>query len=242
MLISFFSNLFFICVQLLGSFKSESSLIDGLYSWFSLLLLIGRTLAVCWYASKINDEARKPLTVLRSIHSDHFDTTMRRFCEQLRTEKVALTGMNFFYLTRKLILSVSEWRTKIISNSISKPQITKLLFSKFSSFLFLTSNLHNTKRFRAPLLHMSWSWFSLMKQKKRNLITIHALKTHKRNKMRRLKILSQTVCVALIVLILGRLLLEIHNGKETLISCLRTATEKLINLDTRLYQKVLYFL
>lgn len=106
-LISFFSNLFFICVQLLESFKAESSLVDGLYSWFSLLLLLGRTLAVCWYASKINDEARKPLATLRSIHSDHFDTTMRRFSEQLRTEKVALSGMNFFYLTRKLILSVS---------------------------------------------------------------------------------------------------------------------------------------
>lgn len=106
-LISFLSNLFFICVQLLGSFKAESSLVDGLYSCFSLLLLIGRTLAVCWYASKINDEARKPLATLRTIHSDNFDTTMRRFSEQLRTEMVALSGMNFFYLTRKLILSVS---------------------------------------------------------------------------------------------------------------------------------------
>jgi gustatory receptor len=106
-LISFFSNLFFICVQLLGSFKSSTSLVDGLYSWFSLLLLIGRTLAVCWFASKINDEAKKPLLVLRSIHSDHFDMTMKRFNEQLRTERVALSGMNFFHLTRKLILSVS---------------------------------------------------------------------------------------------------------------------------------------
>lgn len=43
-LISFFSNLYFICVQMLGCFKSETSLLDGLYLWFSLIFLIGRTL------------------------------------------------------------------------------------------------------------------------------------------------------------------------------------------------------
>jgi gustatory receptor len=106
-LISFFSNLYFTCVQLLGCFKSEASLFDGLYLWFSLIFLIGRTLAVCWYASQINDESKKPLNVLRSIHSDYFDVTMKRFTEQLVSGKVALSGMNFFYLTRKLILSVS---------------------------------------------------------------------------------------------------------------------------------------
>lgn len=126
-LISFFSNLYFMCVQLLGCFKSEMSLLDGLYLWFSLIFLIGRTLgiakinlkaikrlpisitftAVCWYASQINDESRKPLQVLWSVHSDYFDVTMKRFTEQLVTGKVALSGMNFFYLTRKLILSVS---------------------------------------------------------------------------------------------------------------------------------------
>jgi len=106
-LISFFSNLYFICVQLLGCFKSESSILDGLYLWFSLIFLIGRTLALCLFASEINDESLKPLQTLRSIHSDYFDITMNRFTEQLMNGKVALTGLNFFYLTRKLILSVS---------------------------------------------------------------------------------------------------------------------------------------
>lgn len=108
-LISFFSNLYFICVQLLGCFKSESSILDGLYLWFSLTFLIARTLALCLYASKINDESLKPLHILRSIHSDYFDVTMNRFTEQLMNGKIALTGLNFFYLTRKLILSVSTW-------------------------------------------------------------------------------------------------------------------------------------
>lgn len=106
-LISFFSNLYFICVQLLGCFKSESSILDGMYLWFSLTFLICRTLTLCLYASKINDESMKPLHTLRSIHSDYFDVTMHRFNEQLMGGKVALTGLNFFYLTRKLILSVS---------------------------------------------------------------------------------------------------------------------------------------
>jgi len=105
-LISFFSNLYFICVQLLGCFKSEQSLLDGLYLWFSLSFLIGRTLAVCWFASQIHDESQKPLPILRSIHSDYFDITMKRFTEQLSSGKVALAGMKFFNLTRSLILSV----------------------------------------------------------------------------------------------------------------------------------------
>jgi hypothetical protein len=105
-LISFFSNLYFICVQLLACFKSESSVVDGLYLWFSLTFLIARTLALCLYASKINDASSTPLATLRSIHSDYFDITMNRFTEQLMSGKVALTGLNFFYLTRKLILSV----------------------------------------------------------------------------------------------------------------------------------------
>lgn len=106
-LISFFSNLYFICVQLLGCFKSESSILDGLYLWFSLFFLIGRTLALCLYASKINDESMKPLDILRAIHSDHFNITMDRFQEHLMNGKVALTGLNLFSLTRKLILNVS---------------------------------------------------------------------------------------------------------------------------------------
>lgn len=114
-LISFFSNLYFICVQLLGCFKSETSIFDGLYLWFSLLFLVGRTLALCLFASKINDESIKPLDVLRSIHSDHFNITMDRFQEHLMNGKIALTGLNLFLLTRKLILNVSMTRNLSIS-------------------------------------------------------------------------------------------------------------------------------
>lgn len=114
-LLSFFSNLYFICVQLLGCFKSESSVLDGLYSWFSLFFLVGRTLTLCLFASKINDESMKPLNVMRSIHSDHFNITMERFQEHLMNGKVALTGLNLFLLTRKLILNVSIKRELSIS-------------------------------------------------------------------------------------------------------------------------------
>lgn len=113
-LISFFSNLYFICVQLLACFKTESSILDGLYLWFSLFFLIGRTLALCLFASRINDESIKPLHVLRSIHSDYFNVTMNRFQEQLMEGKVALSGLNLFSLTRKLILNVSLVTFKLI--------------------------------------------------------------------------------------------------------------------------------
>lgn len=57
------------------------------------------------YSSQIYDESKKPIGVLRAV--PNWCTEVRRFSEHVVNDTIALTGMRFFYLTRKLILSVA---------------------------------------------------------------------------------------------------------------------------------------
>ncbi|CAO1392130.1 unnamed protein product [Diamesa hyperborea] len=106
-LISISNNLFFICVQLLNSLDQKPNFAVGLYFWFSLTYLIGRTLAVSLYAASINDESKVPLEVFRTVSKDDWCLEVKRFNEEVSNDTIALTGLRFFNLTRKLILSVA---------------------------------------------------------------------------------------------------------------------------------------
>lgn len=57
------------------------------------------------YSSEIYDESKKPIDILRA--APHWCTEVRRFSEHVVNDTIALSGMRFFYLTRKLILSVA---------------------------------------------------------------------------------------------------------------------------------------
>lgn len=78
-----------------------------LYFYFSLLFLLGRTLAVSLYSAEIYDESRKPIKVLRCVPMYSWCFEAKRFSDEVSHDTVALTGMKFFYITRKLVLSVS---------------------------------------------------------------------------------------------------------------------------------------
>lgn len=130
-LVSVSNNLFFICVQLLRSLEWDKKLyIDfvnliisfsnlvklssqkptfahAFYFWTSLIYLIGRTLAVTLYSASINDESKKPLEVFRAVSRQDWCIEVKRFNEEVANDTVALTGMKFFQLTRKLVLSVA---------------------------------------------------------------------------------------------------------------------------------------
>ncbi|XP_053955486.1 gustatory receptor for sugar taste 64f-like [Anastrepha ludens] len=106
-MISFSNNLYFICVQLLRSLNKMPSFVHAAYFYFSLSFLIGRTLAVSLYTASIHDESRKPLRVLRCVPKESWCTEVKRFSEEINSDLVALSGMKFFYLTRKLVLSVA---------------------------------------------------------------------------------------------------------------------------------------
>ncbi len=77
------------------------------YFWFSFVFLISRTLAVTMYSAEINDQSKEPLKVIRNVPSKEWCLEIKRFSNEITRDTVALTGMNFFFLTRGLVLSVS---------------------------------------------------------------------------------------------------------------------------------------
>ncbi|EDV45919.2 gustatory receptor 5a for trehalose [Drosophila erecta] len=107
MLISFGSNLYFICLQLLKSINTMPSSAHAVYFYFSLLFLLSRSTAVLLYVSAINDQARKPLHLLRLVPLKGYHPEVFRFAAELASDQVALTGLKFFNVTRKLFLAMA---------------------------------------------------------------------------------------------------------------------------------------
>lgn len=66
-----------------------------------------RTLAVSFFAARINDESKKSIKILRDLNAHSWNNETNRFFNEVIYDTVALSGMRFFYLTRKLILTVS---------------------------------------------------------------------------------------------------------------------------------------
>lgn len=89
-----------------GFNRQMPSLAHAIYFWFSLIFLIARTLAVSLYSAGIYDASKEPIDVLRSVPHGSWSMDVQRFAEEVIHGKVALSGMQFFYLTRQLILSV----------------------------------------------------------------------------------------------------------------------------------------
>ncbi|KAE8747292.1 Gustatory receptor 35 [Frankliniella occidentalis] len=106
-LLSFASNLYFICVQLLQGMKLILDVYPYVYFFFSFGYLLLRTCVVSLYAASIHDESKEPRRVLYSVPSESFCTEVRRFLAQVTTDDVALTGCNFFSVTRSLMLTVA---------------------------------------------------------------------------------------------------------------------------------------
>nr|QZH55039.1 gustatory receptor 6 [Achelura yunnanensis] len=122
--VSFANNLFFICLQLfntledgiqrtevcrrrlgragpLGGHEAET------YFLFSLGYLIGRSVAVSLIASQVNTAASVPAPVLYDVPSPVYCVEVQRFLDQVNGGSVALSGLQFFNVTRGLLLSVA---------------------------------------------------------------------------------------------------------------------------------------
>lgn len=59
------------------------------------------------YSASINDESKKPLEVFRAVSRHDWCIEVKRFNEEVANDVIALSGMKFFNLTRKLVLSVA---------------------------------------------------------------------------------------------------------------------------------------
>ncbi|XP_050352716.1 gustatory receptor for sugar taste 64f-like [Nymphalis io] len=103
---SFASNLFFVCVQLyhlLGLFNGYE---HTLYVTFSLIFLLSRSLAVLLIAAQVHSASLVATPSLYNVPYSSYGTEVQRFLDQIHGDTVALTGLNFFYVTKELVLSV----------------------------------------------------------------------------------------------------------------------------------------
>ncbi|XP_030378343.1 gustatory receptor 5a for trehalose [Scaptodrosophila lebanonensis] len=106
-MLSFANNLYFICLQLLKSINKMPSMAHAVYFYFSLSFLLIRSLAVLLYVSAVNERANEPLGLLRLVPAATYNEEVARFGNELAGEEVALSGLRFFSVTRKLVLTVA---------------------------------------------------------------------------------------------------------------------------------------
>lgn len=78
----------------------------AIYFGFSSFYLIFRTFFVLYMAALINDSSKAQLRHVHKIPSLGWCQETQRFAEQLSYDCVALTGNNFFFMTRSLVLAV----------------------------------------------------------------------------------------------------------------------------------------
>ncbi|CAB3245380.1 unnamed protein product [Arctia plantaginis] len=123
--ISFANNLFFVCLQLFNTLedglKSSANNCNGktkksgplggheaaTYFLFSLVYLLSRSVAVSLIASQVNTASIVPAPVLYDVPSPVYCVEVQRFLDQVNGDKVALSGLQFFLVTRGLLLTVA---------------------------------------------------------------------------------------------------------------------------------------
>lgn len=89
-----------------NNFSKKPSQVHTFYFWYSLIFLMGRTLAVSLYSAEINDESKRIVEVIRVAPKESWCIELKRFYDEVTYDTVALSGMKFFYLTKRLVLSV----------------------------------------------------------------------------------------------------------------------------------------
>ncbi|XP_055715739.1 gustatory receptor for sugar taste 64a-like [Phlebotomus papatasi] len=94
------------CYQLLNIFNILPYTTSQIYFWYSLIYLILRSLCLLLCTSEINDQSKRPLVILKTIPTYAWCVELDRFIHQTSKETICLTGMRFFFFTRKLVLSM----------------------------------------------------------------------------------------------------------------------------------------
>lgn len=87
-------------------FSSLPFFINKFYFWYSLIFLAARSAATIMIASAVQLEARRSLEIFRSIPSEGWNDELQRFFSQIKTQTTALSGLELFSVTRKLLLTM----------------------------------------------------------------------------------------------------------------------------------------
>ncbi|XP_064292015.1 gustatory receptor 5a for trehalose-like [Plodia interpunctella] len=78
-----------------------------LYLACSIFLLVFRFLSVCLIGSRVHSAATQPSIALHGVPTKFYCTEIQRFIEQIHSDDIALSGLQFFNITRSLILPVA---------------------------------------------------------------------------------------------------------------------------------------
>lgn len=55
-------------------FSTHNSVVGGIYFWYSMMFLIGRTFSVAFSAAQIHEESKKPLCLIRGVPTEFWNT------------------------------------------------------------------------------------------------------------------------------------------------------------------------
>lgn len=90
-------------------YSPRQFVINNVYFWYSIVFLVFRLLCLILFASNVYENSQKPLRTLRSIPSEGWFQEAERFNQQLTNtnDTTALSGMNFFFLTRRLMFGMA---------------------------------------------------------------------------------------------------------------------------------------
>jgi gustatory receptor len=87
--------------------SDPDSIIEKVYFYFSLILLITRTSGTFLCGSLIQDSARKFYHIMRSIPSEGWHQEVERLDNDIKTETIAMSGAQFFYLSKPALFTIS---------------------------------------------------------------------------------------------------------------------------------------
>nr|XP_029718703.1 gustatory receptor for sugar taste 64a-like [Aedes albopictus] len=99
-------NLYLMCYELIKIVRKEQSTASRIHHWCSLIYLIIKTTMVFHNAAMIYETAKAPLVVCRSIPNKGWCSELERYIAQLRSDKVAYSGIGFFRLTKRTMLAM----------------------------------------------------------------------------------------------------------------------------------------
>ncbi|KAI5639378.1 trehalose receptor domain-containing protein [Phthorimaea operculella] len=121
--ISFANNLLFICLQFLHILEDgmkpvaycgkspNSRPLKGFerpfYLIFSFGFLLARYISVSLIAAKVHTASKLPVLSLYDVPSSCYCVEVQRFIDQVHGDTVALSGLQFFYVKRGLLLTVA---------------------------------------------------------------------------------------------------------------------------------------
>ncbi|XP_071052984.1 gustatory receptor for sugar taste 64e-like [Onthophagus taurus] len=81
--------------------------IEKAYFFVSFGTVILRVIIVTLYGAWVNDESKNPIRILNSVSSNIYNPEIKRFIIQVSYDSVALTGREFFRITRSLVFSIA---------------------------------------------------------------------------------------------------------------------------------------